>query len=48
MTGRTHKQIVKELKRKEDHLQKAGFKKDDNVHGRNSVEKTRRTNTKNK
>lgn len=48
MTGRIHKNIVKELERKNQHAHKDGFKKDDNIHGRKQVQAGRMTNTKNK
>lgn len=49
MTGRKHKNILKELKRRNEHARKKGGAKDDNIHGRDSIPKNSpATNTKNK
>lgn len=48
MTGRIHKNVLKELKRRHDHTKKKSTSKDDNIHGRDTVQSMRITNTKNK
>lgn len=47
MPNRLHRDLLKELKRKNDQKSKKG-KKDDDVHGRDNVTKSRLHNTKNK